>query len=303
MNWKPVTTLLLKKLLNRNDMKNSNKILIAFASALLFIPLVGMIYVSQVEYKIGDDRSIERDRAKNDDHFDQSSENMTSKTMLPFNTVNIEDAKETAIYIHFIKDDKFGVKVQNDVKDSIDFNVDASGQLNINLKNRVGSKRNYYTKILIYGPNINQLNVTNASGLFLSAKSDSLTVNAKKSDAIHLQYGLSLKALAIKTDQVKEVYANEMDVKSLNLNLMGTDFRTERNSYDQLSITAAGKSEINVNGSDNGKSYLIKNLVINTLDAASFKLENIKVDQCSGSFSDQTTVQMPAVNLNQMFKK
>ena len=116
-------------------MKTSNKLLIAFGAALILIPLMGMIYQAQVNYKTGDYSSENLDREKNDNHFSNPSENMSSKTMLPFTAVNIDDAKNRGIYIHFIKDDKFGVKVQNDLKDSIDFTVDANGQLQIKLKN------------------------------------------------------------------------------------------------------------------------------------------------------------------------
>ena len=73
---------------------------------------------------------------------------------------------------------------------------------------------------------------------------------------------------------------------------------------DNLSIETHGKSNIEISSyEDKSKAYAVKNLTINTFDVADVKVENIKIDNCSGSFSDQTTVQMPAVNLNQMYKK
>jgi hypothetical protein len=283
-------------------MKISNKLLIAFASAMILIPLLGMIYVSQVNYKVGSYAHESSTQALNDNHFNTPSANMTSKALQAFTTVTIDDAKDRGINIHFINDDKFGVKVQNDVKDLIDFAVDANGQLKIRL-GEIGGGRYSYTRILIYGPNVNQLNVTNASALILNAKSDSLAVNAKKSGTIQLQYGLSLNSLTIKTEQVRELNASEIDVKSLNLNLKETNFKSWQNSYDQLAITSAGKSEIEINTLDDSKVFLIKNLVVNTLNEVDFKIENTKVEKCSGSFSDQTKVQMPANLLNQMYKK
>lgn len=303
MNWKPATTLLLKKILNHKDMKLSNKLLTTFASILILTPLLGMIYVSRVNYKVGDYRSLENNRLETEQYFDKPSENMTSKALPPFNTVTIDDAKDRGINIHFIKGDKFGIKVQNDVKDSIDFVVDANGQLKIRL-GEIGDGKYYYTRILIYGPDVNQLNVTNASALILNTKSDSLRMNIKKSGSIELQYGLMLNSLTIETDHVRELNAREIDVKSLNLSLKETNFKSWQNSFDRLSITSTGKSEIEIVGLDNNsRQYSIKNLFINTLNETDFKLDNIKVEKCAGSFSDQTKVDMPAVNLNQMYKK
>ncbi len=41
-------------------MKTSNKLLIAFASVLILVPLMGMIFVSQVNYKTGTYQEDER---------------------------------------------------------------------------------------------------------------------------------------------------------------------------------------------------------------------------------------------------
>lgn len=284
-------------------MKTSNKILIAFAGALILIPLLGMIYVSQVQYKTGRHEDMVDVVASSQKHFNTPTENMESKA-LPnaFSSINIEDAKNLGLYINFVQDENYGVKVPKELKDSVNFNVDATGQLQITLNMRPSKNDRNFTTIIVYGKEIKQVDISNASFLYFDVTSDSVQLNLKKSGSVTLNKDITVNALRITTDEVEELAVNEIKVKSLNVTLNGTNFKSDGSSYDNLSITASGKSEIQINGSDKG-NHSIKNLFINTLHEADFKLENIKVEKCSGSFSDQTKVQMPAVNLNQMYKK
>ncbi|MFA6277751.1 MAG: DUF2807 domain-containing protein [Pedobacter sp.] len=286
-------------------MKLSNKLLIGFALALILIPLMGMIYVSRVYYKEGNDRNL-ADMVRKVDNFSTPTENMESKAMATsFESINIEDAKRLGIYVNIIKDEKFGVKIPKELKDVINFNVDANGQLQIAFsKNKQAKNNNSYTTIWVYAPNIKQVIVSNANSVYLDAKLDSLILNVKKSGSISLQNDLELKSLTINTEEVKDLYLSNVDIKSLTVKLNGTDFKTQNNSYESLSIETHGKSNIEISSyEDKSKAYAVKNLTINTFDVADVKVENIKIDNCKGSFSDQTTVQMPAVNLNQMYKK
>lgn len=290
---------------NINRMKTSNKLLIAFATALILVPLMGMIYVSQVNYKKG---TYQEDRVRSkasEKHFNTPTESMASKAIsTAFESITIQDANRMGIYINFIEDDNYGVKVPTELKDSIDFKV-VNGQLQITLSAKRDIRKRDYATIIVYGKHLKQVNVSNADFVYFDATADSIQLNVKKSGSVSLSRDVTLNALHVTTDEVKNLEVNEIAVKSLVLTLNGTNFQSDQSSYDNLSITAAGKSEIEINGSDNGrdKKYFIKNLTINTLNDSDFKLSNIQVDNCSGSFSDQTKVQMPAVNLNQMYKK
>ena len=286
-------------------MKLSNKLLIAFASALILIPLIGMIYVSQIKYKTGTYQEDQARSTASEKHFNMPTENMESKAIsTAFESINIEDAKQLGLYINFVKDENYGVKVPKELKDSINFNVDATGKLQItfNMKQRIANDNRYNT-IIVYGKDLKQVDISNAEFVYFDATADAIQLNVRKSGSVSLNKDVTLNAFQITTNEVKDVSVNEIKVKSLNVTLNGANFKSDESSYDNLSITASGKSEIEVNGSDNDKNYFIKNLFINTLGTVDFKLENIKVEKCSGSFSDQTKVQMPAINLNQMFKK
>jgi hypothetical protein len=288
-------------------MKTSNKLLIAFAAALILIPALGMVIVSATQYKTG---SYSQDIASNnasEKHFNTPTENMESKAIsAAFSSINIEDGKRMGIYINLVNDENYGVKIPKELKDSISFNVDANGQLQITLNAKRDVHRRDYATIIVYGKNLKQVNISNAEFVYFDAIADSVQLNVKKSGNVSLNKDVNLNALHITTDEVKNLQINEISVKSLLLTLNGTNFQSEESSYDNLSINAAGKSEIEIKGSDynnKDKKYFIKKLFINTLNEADFKIENITVDHCSGSFSDQTKVQMPAVNLNQMYKK
>jgi hypothetical protein len=302
MSWKHDTKILLKKLLILKEMKLSNKLLIAFASALILIPILGMVYVSQVKYKVGTYADVVERKIEN---FSTTTKNMTSVALsTPFKTVNVEDAKGYSIGIRFIKDEKFGIKIPSEYKDVITATVDANGELQLVLKSRPEENRNNYTSILVYAPSLKEVNIAKASGTYIIATLDSLIFNVKASVSAGVGAGAHIKNLSINTIDVGEVRLVEDDVKSLSLNLHNTNFSTNVISYDNLSISTSGNCDVNIFGGDSdNKKYTINNLALNTIGKANVKLNGIEAKNCSGHFSDETIVQMPASNLNQMFKK
>lgn len=281
-------------------MKTSNKLIIAFASALTLIPLLGMVYVAQVDYVDAKSASVDD---KTLAQLSTPSRNMASIAIAePFETINIADAKGLSVNVQLIKDEKFGIKISEGIKDLIGTSVDANGQLQITIKRK--SENRQYITILIYAPKFKQLNLAQASGLDLTAKMDSLSLNVKGTEDIRFTEDTHLTNLNLSAIDVAQVYVRDNQIKSMALDLKNTNFKSEDNSFDHLSITTSGKSEIRVIGDEEKvDKYGIKNLVLHTLDQTFVKFEGINITNCSGSFSDQTKVQMPAVNLNQMYKK
>lgn len=281
-------------------MKTSNKLLIAFAAALILIPLLGMVYVSQVYYTTGNYKTDEVVKIEN---FSTPTKNMSSVAITsPFESVNIADAKGMSLNIHLINDANFGLKIPENVKDLISASVDANGQLQIVAK----AKPNHqdYVVILIYAPSFKQLDLAQSARLILSAKADSLSLYVSQTEGIRFNNEIQLNKLSLFATNVGEIGVNADQIKSMTLNLKHSNFKSQSNSFDNLSIASSGESKIEIYGNDeNDSQYTIKNLVLNTLDQTAVKIEDIKISNCSGSFSDQTKVQMPAINLNQMYKK
>lgn len=285
-------------------MKTSNKILIAFASALILIPVLGMVIVCATQYKTG---TYKADIPKIE-NFSTPTKNMVSLALTSsFQSVNVADSKGLALSIHLIKDDKSGIKIQDKFKDLISATVDANGQLQITIKDQIETESNKmrrYTSIYIYAPSVKSLNVANANDLNITSTADSLTLDMKKLGSLSFDSETHIKQLNLKTVDVERLSFREDDIKSINLDLDKTKLYIESNSFDNAAITTRGNCEVEIGAQyDNARGQTINNLILNTNGIASVKIENTIIKNCAGKFSDETQVQMPAINLNQMYKK
>ncbi len=287
-------------------MKTSNKLLIAFGLAVILIPLLGMMIVSRVYYKENTHPSAV-DVVSNNDHFESTSQNMVGRKIEPFSSIKIEDAKNRHVNLRIIADSVYGVKIRvgdigNEKMDGITFKVDANGVLTIDLNDE--PNKSHYLTIFVYAPHIKKLDIAKADGVILTVSQDSLNVNASKIGKFEFDSAEGTKQVTISTDSVRELIVYDEVVNSLILNLKGTDFEAENSSFNNLSVTSSGKADIVLRGSEHDvKKYKINQLTINKSDIGLVKFENISVTNCSGALSDQTSVDMPVINLKQMFKK
>ena len=281
-------------------MKTSNKLLIAFGLALILIPLLGMVYISQVKFKDGG--SLE-DRTQTTEHFNSPSSNMTSKAIpTAFSSINIADAKNMYLSVHLIKDEQTGIKISNRFKDNVGYTIDEKGVLQLTIKDVKGSKSNYI-QLFIYSKDINQLSLNNVEYLDFHSKIDSLHLDVKKTGTVSMRNKNGMKKLTFNGEDVKSIEFGKDDVKWLSLDLKNSGFESEDNSYDELAIRTSGTSTVTIKGDeDQNQIPQINKLTIHTLDQADVKFENVKINTCTGSLSDQTKVQMPAINLKQLFK-
>lgn len=280
-------------------MKTSNKILIAFATALILIPVLGMVIVSATQYKKG---THQANISYNKMNFSTPTANMEALTSQPFKGVKIVDAKGKTVNVIFVKDEKFGIKIPARLKDLVTLNVDATGELQIAFKTTDTDRD--YTNIIVYAPNINTIDVTNAENLYFDVEQDSISVNAKQINQMDIG-GLKVNNVTVNAE-TKRLDIDQGQIKSLKANLKGTEFTTSSHSYDYLELNTSGQSSILIQGEyseGDAKKFEIGQLVVNTIDKADVTVENITVKNCAGTFSDQTNVKMPAVILNQMFKK
>ncbi|ACU05545.1 hypothetical protein [Pedobacter heparinus] len=281
-------------------MKTSNKLLIAFALALLLIPILGIAIVSGVYYEKDDQSAMQKGAM---DTFGVIPENVASIPVnSPFKSVTIDGGNQLHLVVKLVKDEKSGVKFPDDMKGLITALVDGNGQLQIVVK-ATGKKHDNYTRIAVYGPDIKELNVLNGKGINLNANTDSLALNLSHTGSAHFDPDTKIGKLNIRTADVQQISFRETGTKSVILNLKNTNVKSDMSSFDQLSIYAAGTSEIELNGGYGEKTdKVIKHLTLNTLGKAKVKVYNMKIDQCAGRFSDSTSVEMPAVNINQMYR-
>ncbi|WP_343530467.1 DUF2807 domain-containing protein [Pedobacter sp.] len=280
-------------------MKTSNKLLIAFAAALIIIPILGMVYVSKAIYV---DEEKWSEIKKRTDSFDAISENMEAIPLNKFNSINIPDGKETSFSIHLIKDQKSGVKIEKGDKNLVQLSVDEQEQLQIGLIGQKDGRR--YVNIYIYTPDVNAISVVNGGTLDLVSKTDSLAISLKKTKYLSFGSTSAFQKLSITADEGSHININNDIAKSLNLKLNNTSFTSSWASYQELNITTAGKSEISIQGDieQRKKEFQIQNLTLRTTDSATVNFDAIKIQKATGSLSDQTTIQMPIINLKQILK-
>lgn len=290
---------MLKKIFNYKQMKTSNKLLITFAAVLIIVPILGMVYVSKALYV---DEEKWSEIKKQTDSFDAISENMEAIPLNKFSSINIPDGKETGFSIRLIRDQKSGVKIEKGDKDAVQLSVDAQGQLQIGLTGQKDKRS--YINIYIYSPNVNAISVVNGGTVDLVSKTDSLAINLKKTKYLSFGSASAFQKLSITADDGSHINIDNEITKSLSLKLYNTSFISNWASYQDLNITTAGKSEISIQGDieQRKKAFQIQNLTLHTTDSATVNFEAIKIQKATGSLSDQTTIQMPIINLKQILK-
>ncbi|MDQ7948224.1 MAG: hypothetical protein REI78_07110 [Pedobacter sp.] len=280
-------------------MKTSNKLLIAFASALILIPILGMVYVSRVNYKVGKPSDIVEHKIEN---FSTPTANMSSVATAMFNSVNVADAHGASIDVRYVVDEKSGIKVAEEDKDLVSAKVDANGQLQIAIKADV--KERNFIDIIVYAPSLKDVNINNTRRTYLRGNVDSLIFNVKKAEWAGIDSRSDINHLTCNAIDVEDFSIGREQIKSLTVTMDNANFRSEGNSYDALDVTTKGESTVEIIGDYDGlKKFNIQNLNLNTLGKTDVKLVNIQVIKCTGSLSDETNVQMPAAAIKQMFRK
>lgn len=278
-------------------MKTSNKLLIAFAAALILVPILCIAYVSRVYYEKGEYTSNMDETA---------SYGPISTIAFPANgsteTINVLDKSGIHLIIAVNRDAKEGLKVSSNLKGLVSVKTDANGQIQIELnsgKEGIGN----LGKITISSALVRVLNVAGSQGVSLHAEVDSLDLNLNNIGSVEFNQETKLKYLNVSTKNVNDIRFAETNSLSASLNLTNTNVRSDLASFDNLNINSAGTSIIELNGGDQaGQAKKINNLSINTLGKTDLKVLNMVINKCSGKFSDSTSVQMPAVNINQMYK-
>lgn len=285
-------------------MKKSNKILLGFALTLLFLPVLVMAIVSRVYYEEGNGSNRYQVDVANSKTLATPNRNMESKLInQQFSEVIIEDAKRLGLLVKVYQSANAGLKISKYLSGKLDYQVDAEGRLIIKFKQKSDNDRRMYKEIYIYGQAIQKATIVNASFVSFSSNVADMDLTVNQAERFYIEEFPS--SIRVNTN-VEYFQVDQKQINNLTMNLDGTKFRTWATSFNELSIVAKGKSSIEMHGEVNGKSTnltKIKKLNLQTLNAAEVDIENMTIDNCSGSFSNETQVKMPAINLNQMYKK
>lgn len=280
-------------------MKTSNKLLIGFASTLVLIPVLGIAIISRVFYEDLDNFAIE---IAENDTFKSASKNMVTQAVSePFQSVSITGVNDLYLTVRLVSDENSGIKFTKNFKGLISAKVDSKGYLQIVLEKSDKQQENY-ANIWIYSASVKRLRVKNGRGMNLDAKLDSLQLELSQLGSASFGANTKIGWLSVHTEDVNVISFNDAATRSVNLALNGTNLKSEKSSFENLSINAMGNSEIELNGGyDEKTSKVIGNLTLNTHGKGKVRISNMQVNQSSGKFSDSTQVEMPALTIKQMF--
>jgi hypothetical protein len=278
-------------------MKTSNKLLISLAVLLIVIPVLVVGINIKVNYKEkGPEDTYFGTQNINNETFEQKSKGRIAFPLQsPFKAIQIKDAKGFSIQVFVKEDSKYGLKIPENCKNDLKFEVDANGVLQITVKGTFENNMAEKIPIVIYCPVINQVSVAH-SGIFeFSAHSDSLTINVDHSENLSLTGDITTSDAKGKVISV----INPTKIGKLYLNLNQTTFFGITNAFKDLHVKA-NKSEIEIGNLEVNKEFAFENLTIKTTDTSSVKLQNVKA--FTADFSNATTLQIPTPLLKQLFK-
>lgn len=279
-------------------MKTSNKLLITLAVLLIIIPILVVAVNVKMNYRPSKGNDFVEEQEINAEPFEKvSQDRIAIPIKTSFSSVNVPDAKRIYLELHLIKSAKSGVKVPTGMKNDIAFNINNAGALQINFSDKLdrsGNHRNGVV-ILVYSPNIDKLNLNNASNVVLTAKTDSLGISVTRSGMLTFGSPTTFSS----NGKVNRVI-NQTDIKKVDISLDSSVFNSGSINYQKLNITAKNSS-INIEGEPQ-ENKNIENLTINTFEKSEVKIDKVKIDKISGSLSNETTIAMPVKYLKQMLK-
>jgi hypothetical protein len=280
-------------------MKTSNKLLIALAALLIIIPIIVVAVNVKMNYRTRTSDNFVEEQEINEEPFERMSKDRISISLkAPFSIVDIPDAKKIYLELHFIKSTQSGVKIPKDLKNNIAFNINKAGILQINFSDKLNRSGNHFdgVVILVYSPNIDKLNLSNASSIVLTAKTDSLGINVKNSNQLMFSSPVTFSTGGKITRVI-----NQTEIKKLTINLDSTGFYSGNNNYKNLNIICKNSSA-NIEGEEEEENKNIENLSVKTFEKSEIKINKVNINKISGSLSDETKVQMPVKYLKQMLK-
>jgi hypothetical protein len=284
-------------------MKTSNKLLIAFGVLMFVVPLTIMAYTINRDFK--DPEEI-KEQVNTNSHFNSPSNGFVSIDLKKtFKSVSVTGKAEAVWYVNFVHDKDYGVKISENFRDFVEVSIDENEQLHITLKREDFNDAGYPIAIYVYAPKIEELNLSGLDAITLTFKNqaEALQLNAKDIMFLNMERDVNVSHLSINADKVNDLLLAGEGVKSLDLALKSSHFRSEAKSYDSLNVSASPESGLNISGDEQNKDRIgIGQFTLNTTGKVDVNLTDIKLNTVSGSLSDETMIKIPIVYLKKMIK-
>lgn len=285
-------------------MKTSNKLLMGLAISLLIIPLTVMILIAKanrIDNKTYDKMLVGAETTDSD-----VERYIKRYPVQAFQNIVINGSESSFLNIKIIVNDKFLFKATNDLAPYLEYKVDKDGKLNISLK----AERNYqHGTLLIFSPNLKGITFNNVSVDGLSANTDSLNVEIIK--GINFRFGESMKIKNLNlfkktTVDPQDVTIPEIIIEGAKIENLSADINSGYLTVNNTPLHSVdlkmklAKAEFK---NEEGKNISpIETLLLNSIGKNEVNFQHIKINKASGNLSDETSIQMPTVNLKQLIK-
>ncbi|RLJ77757.1 hypothetical protein [Pedobacter alluvionis] len=285
-------------------MKTSNKLLMGLTIALLIIPLTVMILIANAN-RI-DNKTYDK-MITGAETIDSEADRFIKKfPVQAFQQVVINGSESSYLNIKIIANDKFLLKATNDLAPSIQYKVDKDGKLNISLK----AERNYqHGTLLIFSPNLKGITFNNVSVDELSVNTDSLNVEITK--GVNYRFGedmkiknLNLVRKTIYQEQnvvIPGITIEDAKIENLRVDINGAYLTVNNTPLRNVDLRLKdAKAEFK--NEENRIIAPIETLLLNSTGKNDVNFQHVKINKTSGNLSDETSIQMPTVNLKQLLK-
>jgi len=286
-------------------MKTSNKLLIILSVILLTVPLGIMILVAK-------SNRIDNDRYNQILLEEETLDKKASRFVTKFDTksfdkIFIQGADFKEVKIKVFKSNKFAIKITKDLAEQIIKMKNINNTIHINL-----ASSEMYTRgtIIIFSPALSHIKIDDIklSNLYVK-QSDSLTLELGNNASFSISEGIHVKNFFVNNEHITNQHTYTVDnniynsgIEKLHINLKNSNI----NVYD----SAISTLDINLNSSNIKVSYQqadhqksLKNLSLKTSGKCSVDFRNTKIDNAEGEISNETSIQIPVVNLKQILKK
>ena len=286
-------------------MKTSNKILIGLAIALLTIPLTIMILVAKTS-RISD-RQYNQIILGEEDLDKEGSRFVKKYDTEAFDKIFIQGADFKDVKIKVFKSDKFAVKITKDLADQLISFKNVDGQIQIKLPSSEVYARG---TIIVFSPALTHIKIddVNLSQLFVR-ESDSLTLEVGKNATFSITEGTKIKSFSITNQNLKTISDYWIDNNIYNADIGQLDVKLHRSTLN-IYNSSINTLDLDVNttkikvSNDKDKSHdSLENLVLKTTGDCTVNFENTKIKHAKGEISNETSIQIPIVNLKQIFQR
>ncbi|MGQ7853742.1 hypothetical protein ACUN24_05790 [Pedobacter sp. WC2501] len=285
-------------------MKTSNKLLMGLAIALLIIPLTVMILIAKAN-RI-DNKTYDK-MITGAETIDSEADRFIKKfPVQAFQQVVINGSESSYLNIKIIANDKFLLKATNDLAPSIQYKVDKDGKLNISLK----AERNYqHGTLLIFSPNLKGITFNNVSVEGLSVNTDSLNVDITKGANFRFGEDMKIKNLHLvknTTYQKQDVVITGITIEDAKIENLHAEINTGYLTVNNMSLLNVDlklkDAKAEFKNEENKNISLIETLSLTSIGRNEVSFQHVKINKASGNLSDETSIQMPTINLKQLIK-